>query len=81
MIDFKHQVIKAKAENKRYIANLLKNKRQKRNTQQERIEESRYKLLKEAAATEKITISKLLDEVIDNFFESPSNNSKLKIKR
>jgi len=69
MIDFKNQIKKAAGENKKHVTNFLKNQRQRRDTQQERIERSRYELLKKEAMSKEITISKLLDEVIDKYFE------------
>lgn len=69
MIDFSKQEKKAEGEAKDYTHKLSKRIRQ-RITRLERIEKSRYTKLRVVAKNRKMTISKLLDEVIDAYINS-----------
>lgn len=69
MIDFSKQEKKAEGESKDYTHKLSKRIHQ-RITRLERIEKSRYIKLRVAAKNRKMTISKLLDEVIDAYINS-----------
>ncbi len=69
MIDFTQQEKIAKKANKNALKILSKRLKPKRITQQERIEKTRYEKLKEIAKLQEITISKLLDEVIDQYVQ------------
>lgn len=60
---FKEAEKVAKSELKKNRKTFLK----KRVTVQERIEISRYKKIRELAKENKITLSKMLDEIIDSF--------------
>lgn len=83
MIDFTQQEKVAKKANKHALSTISK-RFKKRITQQERIEKTRYEKLKMLAEYQKITISKLLDEVIDRYLSEnmlpttkPINNKKI----
>jgi|GEM_PF-5923643 len=68
-INFENQLKNAEKDYKKNKKKEEKRKR-KRVTQQERIELSRWKKLKQLSCEYKVTMSKLLDEIIDFYLNS-----------